>query len=329
MNQRRLLGLIPLLFGVWLFGGLAPYGVHVGEDGDLLYQMFATYEGKMPYVDFSTGYTPGYFYWHAFLFHVFGVDALVTRISVAVANVLTLYLLYALSARMVSPGLALLTPLVFIGSLLAFPGDFVTFNVPYPAWYNIALWLASLAATLSYIERGRSWQLAIAGVLAGISFAIKPNIGLFNIAALSFFIVWWHAPARDAGVLTRCGWWLLALATAAGIAGVFWSRLYVREFKLFPLPLLALAGILVACARRAPGRPGFLQAAVLLLGGFAITTLPWLTYFLVRLGPEVFERDVLLIGSSYELFFFIPHRLLGGPWDGGVFLMALLLVGVP
>src|SRR5262249_11541587 len=237
MNQRRLLGLIPLLFGVWLFGGLAPYGVHVGEDGDLLYQMFATYRGKMPYVDFSTGYTPGYFYWHALLFQLFGVDALVTRISVAVANTFTLYLLYWLSARLVRPWLALLTPLLFIGSLLAFPGDFVTFNVPYPAWYNIALWLASLAAIVAYVERGRSYQLAIAGVLAGISFAMKPNIGLFNIAALSLFILWWHAPARDAGTLVRGSWWFLALATVAGIVGVFWSRLYARDFLLFPLPL--------------------------------------------------------------------------------------------
>jgi HEAT repeat protein len=329
MKRRHLIGLLPLAFGVWFFGGLAPYGIHVGEDGDLLYQMFATYEGQMPYVDFSTGYTPGYFYWHALLFHLFGVDALVTRISVAAANTLTLYLLYALSARLVHPVLALFTPLVFIGSLLAFPGDFVTFNVPYPAWYNIALWLTSLAATLSYADRGRSIQLAFAGVLAGISFAIKPNIGLFNLAALSFFIVWWHAPARASGALARWCWWLLALATAAGIVGVFWSRLYLPEFKLFPLPLLVLAAILVATAQRGPGRPGFLRAALLLLGGFALTTVPWLTYFLVHLGPGVFASDVLLIGSPYELFFYIPHRPIGGPWDLGLLAIAVALVFVP
>lgn len=329
MKLRHLLSLIPLLFGVWLFFGMAPYGIHVGEDGDLLYQMFATYEGKMPYVDFSTGYTPLYFYWHAFLFQLFGVDALVTRFSAAVANTLTLYFLYSLSARVVRPELALVTPLVFVGSLLSFPGDFATFNVPYPAWYNLALWLGSLSATLSYTDRGRVWLLALAGLLAGVSFAIKPNIGLFNIAALSFFIVWWHAPGRDAGSLTRTCWWILALATAAGVAGVFWGRLGARDFNLFPLPLLVLAATLVVTAQAGPGRPGFLRGAVFLLGGFVVATVPWLTYFLVRLGPQVFASDVLLIGSPYELFFYIPHRFLWTRWDQGVLLLAIGIALVP
>jgi HEAT repeat protein len=329
MNRKRLIGILPLAFGAWLFYGMAPYGIHVAEDGDLLYQVFATYRGDVPYVDFSTGYTPGYFYWNALLFHLFGVDVLVMRFSVATANTLTLYFLYSLSARMVSPALALVTPLVFLGSLLAFPGDFVTFNVPYPAWYNITFWLASVAAALSYVDRGRGFQLALAGALAGISFALKPNIGLFNLAALSFFILWWHAPARDAGTLTRWAWWILALATAGGIISVFWSRLYVREFRLFPLPLLTLAGILVAAAQAAPGKPGFLRGAMLLLGGFAVPTLPWLVYFLVRLGPRVFASDVLLIGSPYEMFFYISYRGFGAPWDSGVLLIALALVVVP
>jgi len=328
MKRRHWIGLIPLLFGAWLFGGMAPYGIHVGEDGDLLYQMFATYKGKMPYVDFSTGYTPLYFYWHAFLFRLFGVDALVTRVSVAVANTATLYLLYALAARLMRPTLALIAPIVFIGSLLAFPGDFVTFNVPYPAWYNIALWLGTLSATLTYVDRGHTRWLALAGALAGISFAIKPNIGLFNIAALSFFVVWWCSAARESFVSRWC-WWGLALATAGGIVGVFWARLGAREFELFPLPLLALAAVLVTAAQFGPGRPGFLRAAAMLLGGFVVTTVPWLAYFLIRLGPELFASDVLLIGSSYELFFFIPHRPLWGPWDKGVLFIALSAAVVP
>ena len=81
MNERRALTLVPLLFGVWFFGVLAPYGIQVGEDGDMLYQAYATWRGQLPYLDFSTGYTPLYFYWHALLFRLFGVDALVLRVS--------------------------------------------------------------------------------------------------------------------------------------------------------------------------------------------------------------------------------------------------------
>jgi 4-amino-4-deoxy-L-arabinose transferase-like glycosyltransferase len=166
MRTRHLVGVVPLLFGVWFFGTLAPYGVHVDEDGDLLYQMFATFRGQVPYIDFSSGYTPGFFYYHAALFRLFAVDALVVRISVAIANTLSVYLLYLLAARLVQPGLALLAPLLFVGGLLAFPGSFCAFNVPYPAWYNIALWLGSLAAVAAYVDHGRMRALLLAGLLA-------------------------------------------------------------------------------------------------------------------------------------------------------------------
>ena len=42
-RARRVLSLAALAFGLWYFGGLAPYGLHVGEDGDLLYEAFAAY----------------------------------------------------------------------------------------------------------------------------------------------------------------------------------------------------------------------------------------------------------------------------------------------
>src|SRR5204863_6415841 len=49
---QRLVGLIPLIFGIWYFVALAPYGLHVGEDGDILYEAFAAYRGQLPYIDF-------------------------------------------------------------------------------------------------------------------------------------------------------------------------------------------------------------------------------------------------------------------------------------
>lgn len=329
MNTRRALSLVSLLFGLWFFGTLAPYGVHVGEDGDLLYQMFATYRGQLPYIDFSSGYTPGFFYYHAALFRLFGVDALVTRISVAVANTVSLYLLYVLAARLVKPGLALLAPLLFIGSLLAYPGDFCTFNVPYPAWYNIVLWLGSLVAVASYVDHGRMRALLVAGLCAGASFSMKPNSGLFNLVALSVFLLWWHAPAAGEGKLTRWAWWALAGATLLGVVAVFTSRLFTREFILFPLPLLLTAAILLINGRRSLGRPGFLRAGKMLIGGFALLTTPWLVYFLFRLGLKGFLADVLMVGSPYERFFFIPYRGLGGRWDDAVLLIGVGLALTP
>ncbi len=323
MNERRALTLVPLLFGVWFFGVLAPYGIQVGEDGDMLYQAYATWHGQLPYVDFSTGYTPLYFYWHALLFWIFGVDALVIRASTAVANTVSLVLMYRLAAELVSPRLALLAPLVFLAGLQVFPGEFCAFNIPYPAWYNVTLWLGSLTALVAYVRQSRSVFLIVAGLLAGISFSMKPNTGLFNVAALGLFLVWWQPPARRDGGLARFSWWLLALGTYAFVLVVFRAQLFNRAFVLFPLPVVLIVVLLLVNARqRCRDGSGFLGAALALGFGVAVPILPWALYFLASLGVDGFLRDVLLIGTSYERFFFIAFRPVGTIWD-----VALLAAG--
>ncbi|MBI3767351.1 MAG: glycosyltransferase family 39 protein [Deltaproteobacteria bacterium] len=326
---QRVLALVPLLFGLWYFLGLAPYGLHVGEDGDVLYEAFATFRGQLPYIDFSTGYTPGYFYWHAALFHLFGVDALVLRIAAAVTNALTLWLLYVLAARVVRPGFALLPPLVFAASLPVYPGEFCSFNVPYPAWYNITFWLASIVAIDVYARRDRARALLLAGLLAGLNFAFKPNVGLFNVAALSVFLAWWHAPGASTTRLERAAWWTVTIATLAGTFAIFGIDILSRRFALFPLPFLAAAGVLLVVARHAAGRPRFMRAACALFLGFALPNVSWFAYFLAHLGIRSFSRDVLLIGSSYEQFFSISYRELFSRWDLGVLLVAGALYVVP
>ena len=330
MNERRALALVPLLFGVWFFGVLAPYGIQVGEDGDMLYQAYVTWRGQLPYVDFSTGYTPLYFYWHALLFRVFGVDALVIRVSTAVTNTLTLVLMYHLAARLVRPRLALLAPLIFVAGLQVFPGEFCGFNVPYPAWYNITLWLGSIAALAAYAERPRLVLVVLAGLLAGVSFSVKPNVGLFNVAALGLFLLWWQPPGRGDGWVARLAWWLLAFGIFALLLVVFRAQLFQRAFVLFPLPMFVIIAVLVinAQARRRNGS-GFLGAALALGAGLAVPILPWSLYFLARLGVPGFLRDVLLIGTSYERFFFVAYRPIGTPWDFGLLAVGAGLLLVP
>jgi hypothetical protein len=323
MNERRALALVPLLFGVWFFGILAPYGIQVGEDGDMLYQAYATWRGQLPYLDFSTGYTPLYFYWHALLFQIFGVDALVIRVSTAAANTLTLVLMYRLAAELVRPRLALLAPLVFVAGLQVFPGEFCAFNIPYPAWYNVTLWLGSLAAIVAYARQSRLVFLVIAGLLAGISFSMKPNTGLFNVAALGVFLVWWQPPSPRDGWLARAAWWLLALGTCAFVLVVFRAQVFQRTFVLFPLPVVTIIVLLLINARqRRCDDSRFLAAAAAFGFGVAVPILPWALYFLTHLGIDGFLRDVLLIGTSYERFFFVGFRPVGTFWD-----VALLAVG--
>jgi hypothetical protein len=326
---QRLVGLIPLIFGIWYFVALAPYGLHVGEDGDILYEAFAAYRGQLPYIDFSTGYTPAYFFWHAALFHVFGVNVVVLRIAGALANGLTLWFLYLLAVRVVRPGLALLPPLIYAASLPIYPGEFCSFNVAYPAWYNITFWLGSMLAIAAYSRHERAPSALIAGILAGLSFAFKPNIGLFNFAALSVFLLWWHAPARTASRFERTSWWIVAAATIAGVLAIFGVDVLSRKFVLFPLPFLITAFVALIAARREPGRPRFVRGALALFLGMALPNIPWIVYFLAHLGLRGFLHDVLLIGSTYEPFFFIAYRPLFTRWDLGLLLLAAVLYTTP
>ncbi len=325
----RILSLLTIFAGVLYFGALAPYGIQTGEDGDLLYQSYATYRGQIPYLDFSTGYTPLYFYWHSALFHLFGPDILVTRVAMAAANVVTLVLLLTLTARLAGPLWGLLAPLLFMAMLPVFPGEFCSFNVPYPAWYDIPLWLGSIAACVAYAEAGRTRWIWLAGLLAGVSFSAKPNVGLFNLVAVSLFLLWWDAPARADRRVTRALWWLLAIGTLLGVIVVFQSQLWRRSFVLFPLPVLVIAAVLLRQARRDPAGGSFLPTVLALGLGFALPTLPWVAFFLSRLGVAGFGRDVLLLGSSYERFFTIEHRELWTRWDVAVVLLTGLAVAIP
>lgn len=330
MNERRALALVPLLFGVWFFGVLAPYGIQPGEDGDMLYQAYATWRGQLPYLDFSTGYTPLYFYWHALLFRLFGVDALVLRVSTAVANTLSLLFMYRLAAELVPPRLALLAPLVFLAGLQVFPGEFCAFNIPYPAWYNVTLWLGSLMALVAYARDSRLVFVVIAGLLAGTSFSVKPNTGLFNVAALGVFLVWWQPPSPRSGRLANLAWWLLALGTYAFVLVVFRAQLFQRAFALFPLPVVAAIILLLIAARsRRRDDSDFLWAVLAFAFGVAVPILPWALFFLGQLGVDGFLRDVLLIGTSYERFFFVPFRPIGTVWDVGLLAAGAGLLVVP
>ncbi|HEY2388149.1 MAG TPA: glycosyltransferase family 39 protein [Candidatus Binatia bacterium] len=326
---QRLVGLIPLVFGIWYFVALAPYGLHVGEDGDILYEAFAAYRGQLPYIDFSTGYTPAYFFWHAALFHVFGVNVVVLRIAAAIANGLTLWFLYLLAARVVRPTLALVPPLIFAASLPIYPGEFCSFNVAYPAWYNITFWLGSMLALAAYIRHERVLSVLIAGILAGLNFAFKPNIGLFNLAGLAVFLLWWHAPARTASRFERASWWGVAAATLAGVLAIFGVDVLSRKFALFPLPFLIAALVALAAARRQAGRPRFVRGALALFVGMALPNVPWIVYFLGQLGVRGFLHDVLLIGSTYEPFFFIAYRPLFSGWDLAMLALVAVLYMAP
>ena len=75
-RERVALGCaVVLLLG--LYGWAARYRLDPLDEGYFLYTFSRVYAGDLPYRDFSTPYTPLFFYLNATLFRIFGLDVVV------------------------------------------------------------------------------------------------------------------------------------------------------------------------------------------------------------------------------------------------------------
>lgn len=298
-----------------LFGSLSLYGLNLGEEGATVRLFGRTAQGEIPYIDFISGYTPGYFYFHAALLRWFGDSVLVVRwplVGVHTANVL---LLYWIGRAFLPRRWASVAALAYPASLPVVEVSEVSFNVPYPAWYTLLFLMLGYLVAGRVQARGRlGWWLA-AGALAGLSFSFKPNSGLFH---LSFVVL---AVCVGAAAGQPPGWpWVfprfVVLCVLGAIAAVLRHHWASRELLVFFLPLCATMGASLARATNT----GSVGSAVSPLGpalcavglGFAAVTLPWLLWWGWQLGLERFLHDVLFIGTGYERFFYEPYRALPG-----------------
>lgn len=326
MTSRRAVlagGFLVALIAAVYFGIFVGYGYHLGEDGDVVYLIYRTFSGQRPYVDFASGYTPGHYYFNAELLHLFGADIRVLRWSLVAVNGAALVALYLLGARALPPVLAAAPPLAYAALMPVYRGEFATFNIPYPAWHVVLFWIASLLAFLRFRQGGQRFWIFLAGALAALGCAFKPNTGAFNLAALGLLAAATASPGKCA--LDRVVWIALLAGVIAAIAATFGFRLVNRDARLLLWPVFGIALAIAAGAPqrfRQPGDGRFTGDAVALLLGFALLTAPWAGFFLLELGKEKFLRDVLFIGSGHELFFYLPIRGLG-VWDAGLALAAL------
>lgn len=317
-----LLGLVLAYFVI-----LAPYGLELADEGHLVHQIYRSFLGQLPYLDFHTGYTPGVYYWNAGLFAAFGVNLIVVRLSLAICNALAIWLLYVVARRLgASAGAAASAAVLYLGLIPFHDGHFAPFNIPYPAWYVTPLWMLSIICVLGWWRNGTVLRWGLAGLCAGVVFAFKQNSGLLNLAALAITAGLLMRPDADVtprgnGVTRlllraeRIIRWLLPLAGALGLLVIMGRAAGSREAWLFAVPLLVVVlwQLLVPKAGVARTvRPLQLWSVfLLLLVGFAMVTVPWAAYFWLRMGTKPFLRAILYIGASYEDFYFIGYPRLG------------------
>ena len=124
----------------WLLT-LRDFGFQLEDEGLLLMQIDRYAAGDLPYSDFQTGYTPGFYGLWAWLTACLGNSTVAVRSCLAVVNAASVAALYLLARRVAGGWIALLPALLWLLWIPIYPGEFASFNVPYPAWLSTLAWL--------------------------------------------------------------------------------------------------------------------------------------------------------------------------------------------
>ena len=325
------------VFGMALayYGLFVRYGFNVDDEGTLLAEFYRAARGELPYRDFHMGYTPGGHYYHALLLRLFGLSVIPLRWSLALGHATVATLLFALGRRVMPVSFAVLASLVYCAIMPFYPGEFASFNIPYPAWYTVLFGIVGFWALVRGIETGGLAWFALSGVTAGLCFSFKPNVGLFQVAGAGLvFLLLLEPPAGRGARLQGAAWWLLAIGVLGGLAVVFGPSVRWRDAAIYLVPIFVV--VLVAMARRLAGRsgdaptgPGLFGAGITYFAALLAVVVPWVLLFVRLLGRARFARQVFFIGAGFESYYYVPFHY-AGRWDALllIVLAALTTVGL-
>ncbi|HEY2775826.1 MAG TPA: glycosyltransferase family 39 protein [Candidatus Binatia bacterium] len=286
---------------------LRPYGFQLEDEGTLLFWFSRVADGQRPYVDFHTGYTPGFFAFGSTVFALFGASATSLRGVLALINATTAAGLAEITRRVAGERFAWIAPLIWLLFVPVYPGEFAAFNVPYPTWPVTLAWVVLALAMLSWVERRRASTLVVAGAAAAAMMWFRPNSGAFALAAATWIVA---ATAARRSVLDRIAAPLAAAAMALGVWYTFEFRVAGMDAFVHLVPAMAVA---VLCAGPLSARfsdndaPGATIAMAMLGAAFLAPTLSWTLPLLAELGRDRFLYEVFLVGAGYQSLYYKPH----------------------
>lgn len=312
------------------------YGINIEDEGTLLYQFERLADGQRPYVDFHLGYTPGVYYIHSFLQGAYEHSVIPGRIALAITNSASVALLGALVVPYVGLAAGLVAGLCYLAIPPVNPGFFASFNVPYPTWYSVTVYLAGLLVCRGGLGAPSAGRALVAGVLAGVGFLFKPNIGAFQLACTMLLVLaslspYGTAQAPQERRLVTAWWWAVWAAALLGVFGVFGFAPRRGELTTFLLPAMIAA---VLCFRRArcvgveTGLAGVIVTTSAVMVGFVAVNAPWIGYYATSVPLDLLLREVFFIGSDYADFFYRPHPIVLG-LSLQLALGALIFVALP
>ncbi|MBY0451121.1 MAG: glycosyltransferase family 39 protein [Cyanobacteria bacterium] len=147
-------------------------------------------EGKIPHFDFEIAHPGLLYYFHRFLFSIFGQTIIATRYAWYVMSVLLSLIWFGLGRKLMSDGWAY--ALVFV-VMATGPVIFVNSN---NTWYSLFLMTIQVTLFLSWVNRvekpaARQWFPVIWGVLSGVIFLLKQSLGIFSCLGIGLSVLSW------------------------------------------------------------------------------------------------------------------------------------------
>ena len=342
------LALVVFLVGFAYFGAFVDYGINLHDEGTLLYQSERVADGETLYLDFHAGYTPAIYHLHAWTMNTFGFSLLPGRWLLALVNAAAMAGL-ALFASAGAPRYLAWFPAFFYAAVIpVHVGEFAAFNVPYPVWYNSAIFVFGLLALWMAGLRGSLVWLGVAGAIAGANFMFKPNAGLLHLAVAGWCLLLLSRPGPGVSSFDRfrsLWWWVFLVGVTCGVLALFvGERTGLREVSVFLVPIVLFAW-LISRANDASGafcRFDIVTSSLVLVASFVLVNIPWMAVTLGHLGVDHFLRAIFYVGANFEVFYYLPYPsivvalpvgLLGAylafrflSWQSALFRMVDLLV---
>ena len=182
--RRAIPYLITLIAGIICYGLFYKRGIWLSVVGYSIAPAERVLNGEVPYRDFLFNYTPGVLWLNALLMKCFGVELLPIHIGILVFKLITIFTLYSVTRKLTDRWVALI-PVVLT---LAWLGHKHIFNV-HPTQYSLSFALFGLYMMLTYYESNKKRNLIISGIMVGVVFIFKYNVGLLLTITVSTAII--------------------------------------------------------------------------------------------------------------------------------------------
>src|SRR5215472_10215611 len=184
LSHTNLPLLITIAAGVFVYGLFYNRGIWLAVVGYSVSPAQRVLGGEVPYRDFLFNYTPGILWLNAAVMKTFGSALLPIHACLFAFKTAALITLYLLGKRLMPAWLAL----VPVALTLCWLGHRFIFNV-HPTQYAILFVLAATIAMLKFDETEDAKWLIASGLLTGVVFVFKYNVGLILLGTGSAAII--------------------------------------------------------------------------------------------------------------------------------------------